>query len=528
MNDFIKTFEYLFNEIHLTSELLDYYQNLDTFTPNNPYSDTIDDINLQFVTKYSGVTYPIVSLEIKTFIKNYGIISQFDSTKNIRELSLEIPARVLLDVSDLVPLKKLSRLFIKYSCVESLQIKPANLASLSNFENLCELSLNRINLSKEKLSGIFPRSLQALDLANTFISNLNWIEPNALPALKTLNVRSNRLKLITQLGNVPSLTELNLSQNGIQNLEPLNQMVNLLKLNIFSIISTYSPHTIGLYTAYPIILPKLTDLVLGQFEHWVPIRAINLKSLEISNASNDLERHMDKISEYEGGFGFDIKNLKELTITNANKMSTPGKTFTIFSQFANLTHLSVPNTNLVDIRWIRKFTNLKSLNISSNKKIKNMEIIGQVSSLEYLDCSSNDVSNIEFISNLTKLKELRLVSNKIIDISPLAGLINLQCLNLSYNGINDITPIKSLGNLEHIFLFNNNIDTIEPLKELENIRTIMITGNYIKTIRPLINIKSLGDLFIGELILNDTSDILKEFDPSVNIRAEKTKWKRTN
>ena len=62
---------------------------------------------------------------------------------------------------------------------------------------------------------------------------------------------------------------------------------------------------------------------------------------------------------------------------------------------------------------------------------KDLELIGELTSLEVLELDSNNITTIQDLDKLTKLEELNLSLNKITKIEGLEKLTNLQKFNLN-------------------------------------------------------------------------------------------------
>ena len=102
---------------------------------------------------------------------------------------------------------------------------------------------------------------------------------------------------------------------------------------------------------------------------------------------------------------------------------------------------------------------------------KDLELIGELTSLEVLELDSNNITTIQGLDKLTKLRVLALKSNKITTIQGLEKLAKLEVLELSYNYITKIKGLDklikdNLINLVRLDLTKNNI----PEKEIEQFK----------------------------------------------------------
>jgi len=105
-----------------------------------------------------------------------------------------------------------------------------------------------------------------------------------------------------------------------------------------------------------------------------------------------------------------------------------------------LEELEITWTNDDSLLPIQNLNNLKQLSIKNAVKIDNIDPIGNLESLEYLEIESNQITNLSPLENLRNLKELRLEMPQIRDLSPIKKILNLERLyiNGELRNINEI------------------------------------------------------------------------------------------
>lgn len=118
--------------------------------------------------------------------------------------------------------------------------------------------------------------------------------------------------------------------------------------------------------------------------------------------------------------------------------------------------LSGENLDSEDIKALKKFTNLRYLDLSDNN-ITDISCLSELASLRTLSLYNNNVENIEALARLNNLEELNLSCNNITDIEPLSRLVNMKELWLSYNNIRYIDAISGMNDIEVLVLDNNEI-----------------------------------------------------------------------
>ena len=87
--------------------------------------------------------------------------------------------------------------------------------------------------------------------------------------------------------------------------------------------------------------------------------------------------------------------------------------------------------------------------------------------LTVLSCANAEISNLDKIGELTRLRFLDLGNNNLTNITPLEDLPVLSGVNLLNNLITDIGPLFNMPNLSSVNLEGNNRI---PCRELDELR----------------------------------------------------------
>ena len=137
-------------------------------------------------------------------------------------------------------------------------------------------------------------------------------------------------------------------------------------------------------------------------------------------------------------------------------------------------------------RWLERFTNLRTLDLSSNR-IAKLEGLENLVNLHYLYIDCNRITKIEGLDALTNLRALRFGEsfhyhggNEIRKIENLEALINLEVLELANNKVQKIENFDSLKNLEELDLSSNQIEEVEGLGESSNLKILHLGNNNIR------------------------------------------------
>lgn len=135
---------------------------------------------------------------------------------------------------------------------------------------------------------------------------------------------------------------------------------------------------------------------------------------------------------------------------------------------------------------LRRFTALKELYIEGHNK--DIEVIGQLESIEKLVLRSTSPKDICFIRKLKNLWSLDIKLGGIKDLKPLEGLENIKYLELwLVKGLSDISVISSMSGLEYLFLQAlKNIKSFPDTSRLVNLRRV-----YLDTMKGLTDVSGL-------------------------------------
>ncbi len=86
--------------------------------------------------------------------------------------------------------------------------------------------------------------------------------------------------------------------------------------------------------------------------------------------------------------------------------------------------------------------------------------------LTVLSCANSEIGNLENIGQLTRVRFLDLSNNNITNLTPLEELPNVTGLSLVNNQISDISPLFNVRSLSSVSLLGNNGIPCEQLSQL--------------------------------------------------------------
>lgn len=384
------------------------------------------------------------------------------------------------DLSELNKLINLKELSI-YS-----QLNITTFNFISNMSNLEKLIISNSNISDFKfIKG--NSKLTYLDLSNNNIGDLNGIQN--LSQLKYLNLTRNSITDVYHISNLINLTHLFISENPIEDVSVLKNLKNLEELAL----TTQNKYEYEFLAN----MNKLKKVDLGNYSK---------NKAYIGGDGRDLSA-LSKLTSLEylslAGCGIkkiealgNLSNLKKLDLSYNNVI---GEELEIINKISNLEILNLENNSINEA--LPDFTNLKklkSLNLSYNPRIENVESSSFTQTLEVLLMKGVRLSSFSDIASMSSLKHLDLENNYLTEVT-LGQMTNLEYLNLGKNKIKKLPDIYKLPNIK-VLIFNNN--PIEDISELNNVGSISLilmdlSNCRIKDASPFAKMKTLQYLDVS-------------------------------
>jgi hypothetical protein len=150
---------------------------------------------------------------------------------------------------------------------------------------------------------------------------------------------------------------------------------------------------------------------------------------------------------------FDLKQISSLYLSEFKVKSS-----TNLFRLVNLIELTIGNSNVVDLNFLKGMDKLERLNLLNCRKVVSHSLIGNLKKLKWLQIDGyRDIGSIEFLKNLKNLEVLLLTVGRITDIKCISKLNNLKALGLfseTYIENGDLSSLTELRKLSMLF-FNN-------------------------------------------------------------------------
>ncbi|MBU1369962.1 MAG: hypothetical protein KJ578_06425 [Bacteroidetes bacterium] len=403
----------------IVADLSPIYANLKNFTQTK-------EINISYKTHFTNLEPLTQMTELRLIDFSNTPVQDLSPLRNLNKLeAIYFSGTQISDLSPLqysvnirelyafdTPIKDLE--VVQYfRQLEKLYCFNTIVSDLSPLANL--KSMNALRLSGTNISNLEPlkglTELQLLDVSNTSVKDISPLA--GMKNLQLLNLNHTDVKDIVVLEKLDALTILQLSYTEISSLESLKKLDKLAKI--------YSDHT------------RVSDAEARVFMKENPQVLVIYETAALKSWWDDLPIYWRAILAEQSGIS-DKPGTEEL----------------------------------------HQIINIKSLNLSQNAYLQQLEPVSRLSMLEQLWLSGTEIT----------------------DLTPIANLSFLKMLDVSNTRIASLNPLENLNNLEVINVSNSRIESLEPLHGLSDLTTVLADGSRVKEkevhalkmVQPAINV----------------------------------------
>lgn len=155
------------------------------------------------------------------------------------------------------------------------------------------------------------------------------------------------------------------------------------------------------------------------------------------------------------------------------------------------------NKKIRDIQALSSLINLKNLKMRGHG-VASLDALRPLTRLETLDASSRSLKDIRGVKSLTRLVSLALLYAKDTDLTPLSKLPALRVLTLGENRkLVDLSPLSDIGTLEELRITESGVRTLAAVTALPKLRLLSVfAGVGVKDVDGLAEMSVLEDLTI--------------------------------
>ncbi|CAL6068555.1 leucine-rich_repeat domain-containing protein [Hexamita inflata] len=333
-----------------------------------------------------------------------------------------------------------------------------------------------------QITGIYQmEQLIELDLSFNKIRDVSEI--GNLTNLKKLFLQNNDIYRINELRNLTKLTHVNLSNNKIIFSEPLNQLKIQFLLIDHNIVADkvalknqQNPQLID----YKIFMGpnsnddqvnELSTLVSQYFNYNLQMfqkYSTVVKNYELQISDDNILTDFDFTSEIQAT-NISISNCKNFKLPKVFSDSVDVKLHCIPIQ---ITSLTINNCGITDLTGIINMKQLQTLILVSNSQISCIKPVFSLSQITSLTINNTTITSIAGIENMKQLQYLDLRHNCIISCEPLKHLVKLQILLIDNNCIQDLEFITALPNYKLDWIYYQKTPTNSDIQNYQQLFNI--------------------------------------------------------
>ena len=170
-----------------------------------------------------------------------------------------------------------------------------------------------------------------------------------------------------------------------------------------------------------------------------------------------------------------------------------------------------PDTISVDAspiyNQLMRFKKIKSIDVSNNMMIGNLDPISELTELTQIDFSNTLIDDLSPLRNLNQLQQLDCSGTPVTDISPLRYATHLNVFNCSVTGITDFSVLEHLRQLEKLDLSYTPILSVDVLANLTKLKQLKISGTQLTDLSPLDQLSEMAYLNVSNSKMTSLNSI---------------------
>jgi len=337
----------------------------------------------------------------------------------------------------------------------------------ANHMSITYLNLHSNSIRKiENLGNMF--NLQTLILSFNEISKIDGVD--SLTALTKLDLSFNLVRRLENLRNMSTLTALEMNSNLIHRAEDL------------SMLRKYTGNLVTLnFANNPVCEMK-------SYRHYVLRRLLKLQMLD-----------GQAVSEEEQAIAMaNTSSIKTQLIKDGAFVQRRSNWSLMPARFRRQTALdrdALQMKNADDESWWERVQDLE-LNHRHLRKLSNLD---RLVNLKILSVCDNEILQIQGLDYCENLEELLMEENRITKIECLDRLWRLKKLDLGKNKITKIENLEALTHLAQLSLEDNEVESLLGLQGMSTLMELYMGNNKIADMREILHLKALPKVIILDL-----------------------------
>ncbi|CAL6097299.1 Conserved_hypothetical protein [Hexamita inflata] len=437
----------------------------------------------------------------------YMLIKKYE--KDVKNTSLRINGEKQLNNLQFTDVLKLTEL-------EAINSQTIHFAEDQVPTLLLKLKLNNCTFKHEHMNlnpitGIYQmEQLVELDLTSNRILDVSEI--GNLTNLQKLYLQNNDIHRINELRSLSKLTHVNLQNNKIIFSEPLIQLKVELQIdnNLIADSVTFKNQQQPQPNHFKAFLgPNSSDDQINELATVTSdvFYSVKMKSKYVQSVQNSALNIQNDAELEDFGFSTDL-NIKSLSVKDCQNVKLP-RTL--------VNHLQGTIEKYQEVKPTKLPTQITSLSIA-NSKLTNLNGLELLTQLQKIQLINNPITSFKPILGLSKMNSLTINSAKLTDFSGLNQMKQLIELDLGSNQIQEIDQIadqlKGLSNLKKFSMHNNNIHRVNALRGLQQLSYLNVSSNKIIFSEPLNQLKV--ELQIDNNLVTDNITLKNQQQPQLN------------
>ncbi len=421
-----------------------------------------------------------------------------DALTNLQKLIIENNI-----ISDLQAVGNLQKL--EYLWANNTQI--GNLQPIEKVSTLRQVLCDNTKVKKADADKLMAKLPNCLVIYNSEALTMWWKQVDSewkMVLMKAINGTGTPTK--EQLSQISILTELNLSNNKlITTLQPLVMMSKLRKLDVSACgINDLSPlkgaeelETLNISGTSVITLEPISGLNNLQTLNASKTQVVDIKPLEKMTALKTAYFEGTKLSR-EKVQDFVLKFPEHLIVFQTEAYATWWRFLTPewkallnnyvktdatptpeqLHRIAYLESIKIPEGSSIDkLSPLTFLLKLKELTFIDTK-LKTLDEIAPIKTLEKLVFSRNQINNLSPIANITNLKYLEFENTPVTELKELKNLVNLEVIKCAGTQIKSLEGLENKNKMEQVEFFNTKVGgflsfgALKPLEEMKNLKIV--------------------------------------------------------
>ncbi|CAL6068567.1 Conserved_hypothetical protein [Hexamita inflata] len=343
--------------------------------------------------------------------------------------------------------------------------------------------------------------------------------------LVELDLSFNKIRDVSEIGNLTNLKKLFLQNNDIHRINELRNLTKLMQLNISNNMIIFSEPLNQLKIQYIIDNNIVMDNV-AQKNQQKP-QLINYKTFLGPNSTENQVKELSTIVPFDYNYNLLMTQKYSTVVKNAELKIENDTVLTDFGfttseiKATTLTILNCKNMKLPVLQNVKYFKTSGGALVDYSE-VKLSKVPSQITALTVNNCELDDLTGIEL---LVQLQKLELINNGFNNAKPIFSLVNVTSLTINNSKLTNVIGIENMKQLTYLNLKDNQIVIIEHVKQLSYLKQLLLDNNFIHDLNTLTTHQNYTLKWISHQKIISNADIqnyLTDINSTSNLNDFKT------